>query len=74
MPRRDKRAAPSLSAPNWDDHTGWALWCLSLVLREIAEDQVAEAAGGGSALDSQSPAVDAEADGGPARREEEHCV
>ena len=42
MPRWAKQRTPSLSAPSWDGPAEWALWSVSLVLREISESQAAD--------------------------------
>jgi hypothetical protein len=40
VPRRGKPEVPSQNAPAWHDPAGWALWRLSLVLKEISETAI----------------------------------
>jgi transcriptional regulator with XRE-family HTH domain len=35
---RSKRSVAHPGTPTWGHPTGWALWCLSLVLKEISEN------------------------------------
>ena len=38
MPNRDKANGRNLPIPSFDDPAGWALWRLSMILKEIADD------------------------------------
>jgi len=38
MSSQSERPVPHPGAPAWDHPTGWALWRLSMVLREISEN------------------------------------
>lgn len=38
MASKSERLAPHPGMPPWDHPTGWALWHLSLVLKEISEN------------------------------------